>query len=58
MFFGLGIHNTVMYNEALILTAKQKVGLEVLVYHASATMDDTIDFMVRLPSVLMDASLN
>lgn len=41
IFCGLGIHNTQMYENACKLMAKQKVALECLSYHASASADDT-----------------
>lgn len=41
IFCGLGIHNTQMYENACKLMAKQKVALECLSYHASASNDDT-----------------
>ncbi|XP_034179846.1 phosphodiesterase 6 [Osmia lignaria lignaria] len=42
IFCGLGIHNTQMYESACKLMAKQKVALECLSYHATASNDDTI----------------
>ncbi|PSN49010.1 cGMP-specific 3', partial [Blattella germanica] len=41
IFCGLGIHNTQMYENACKLMAKQKVALECLSYHATASADDT-----------------
>lgn len=41
IFCGLGIHNTQMYENACKLMAKQKVALECLSYHATATAEDT-----------------
>ncbi|XP_076241567.1 phosphodiesterase 6 isoform X2 [Calliopsis andreniformis] len=41
IFCGLGIHNTQMYESACKLMAKQKVALECLSYHATASNDDT-----------------
>ncbi|KAK7582390.1 hypothetical protein V9T40_013835 [Parthenolecanium corni] len=41
IFCGLGIHNTQMYENACKLMAKQKVALECLSYHATATLEDT-----------------
>ncbi|KAL0277369.1 UNVERIFIED_CONTAM: hypothetical protein PYX00_004686 [Menopon gallinae] len=41
IFCGLGIHNTQMYENACKLMAKQKVALECLSYHASASTEDT-----------------
>lgn len=40
IFCGMGIHNTHMYEKAIVAMAKQSVTLEVLSYHASATMDE------------------
>ncbi|XP_037051573.1 dual 3',5'-cyclic-AMP and -GMP phosphodiesterase 11 isoform X1 [Bradysia coprophila] len=40
IFCGMGIHNTNMYEKAIVAMAKQSVTLEVLSYHASASMDD------------------
>ncbi|XP_033324834.1 phosphodiesterase 6 [Megalopta genalis] len=42
IFCGLGIHNTQMYESACKLMAKQKVALECLSYHATASNDDTV----------------
>ncbi|XP_012288226.1 cGMP-specific 3',5'-cyclic phosphodiesterase [Orussus abietinus] len=42
IFCGLGIHNTQMYESACKLMAKQKVALECLSYHATASNEDTI----------------
>lgn len=41
IFCGLGIHNTQMYENACKLMAKQKVALECLSYHATASPDQT-----------------
>ncbi|XP_063707132.1 cGMP-specific 3',5'-cyclic phosphodiesterase [Culicoides brevitarsis] len=41
IFCGLGIHNTQMYESACKLMAKQKVALECLSYHATASQDQT-----------------
>ncbi|XP_077287687.1 cGMP-specific 3',5'-cyclic phosphodiesterase-like [Arctopsyche grandis] len=41
IFCGLGIHNTQMYENACKLMAKQKVALECLSYHATASGEDT-----------------
>jgi cGMP-specific 3',5'-cyclic phosphodiesterase len=41
IFCGLGIHNTQMYENACKLMAKQKVALECLSYHATASNDAT-----------------
>ncbi|XP_037903168.1 dual 3',5'-cyclic-AMP and -GMP phosphodiesterase 11-like isoform X2 [Hermetia illucens] len=40
IFCGMGIHNTHMYEKAIAAMAKQSVTLEVLSYHASASIDD------------------
>lgn len=44
----MGIHNTHMYEKAIVAMAKQSVTLEVLSYHASASTDDAIRLMVRM----------
>ena len=36
----MGIHNTHMYEKAIVAMAKQSVTLEVLSYHASASIDE------------------
>lgn len=41
IFCGLGIHNTQIYEDACKLMAKQKVALECLSYHATASQDQT-----------------
>nr|CFW94218.1 Eka-cGMP gated channel beta 1 protein [Euperipatoides kanangrensis]CFW94237.1 Eka-PDE alpha protein [Euperipatoides kanangrensis] len=41
IFCGLGIHNTQMYENACKLMAKRKIALEVLSYHASASIEET-----------------
>ena len=41
IFCGIGIHNTKMYEGAIKLMAKQKVALDCLSYHASASQADT-----------------
>ncbi|XP_013378617.1 cGMP-specific 3',5'-cyclic phosphodiesterase isoform X3 [Lingula anatina] len=41
IFCGLGIHNTQMYENAVKLSAKQSVALEVLSYHAMASKEET-----------------
>ncbi|VEN54711.1 unnamed protein product, partial [Callosobruchus maculatus] len=41
IFCGLGIHNTQMYENACKLMAKQKVALECLSYHATASNEAT-----------------
>ncbi|KAJ8687827.1 hypothetical protein QAD02_023621 [Eretmocerus hayati] len=45
IFCGLGIHNTQMYESACKLMAKQKVALECLSYHATASNEDAIKLM-------------
>lgn len=40
IFCGMGISNTHMYEKAIQAMAKQSVTLEVLSYHASASIDD------------------
>ncbi|XP_054168648.1 cGMP-specific 3',5'-cyclic phosphodiesterase-like [Oppia nitens] len=45
IFCGFGIHNSCLYEKALKLTAKQKVALEVLSYHASASIEETDKLM-------------
>ncbi|XP_046371054.1 cGMP-specific 3',5'-cyclic phosphodiesterase-like [Haliotis rufescens] len=41
IFTGLGIHNCIMYENVCKLMAKQKVALEVLSYHATASEEET-----------------
>ena len=36
-----------MYEEAIKLNARQKVALEILAYHASSTIEETVEFMVN-----------
>ncbi|CAG5109013.1 5'-cyclic-AMP and -GMP phosphodiesterase 11 (Drosophila melanogaster) [Cotesia congregata] len=51
IFCGMGIHNTHMYETAITAMAKQSVTLEVLSYHASASIDDAIRLKsLRVPS--------
>lgn len=51
IFCGMGIHNTRMYEKAVIAMAKQKVTLEVLSYHAAAPREDALKLMkVKIPS--------
>lgn len=45
IFCGLGIHNTQMYENACKLMAKQKVALECLSYHATASNEATEKLM-------------
>lgn len=47
IFCGMGIHNTHMYEKAIVAMAKQSVTLEVLSYHASASPDDAVRLKVR-----------
>lgn len=44
----MGIHNTHMYEKAIVAMAKQSVTLEVLSYHASATIDEAHRLRVSL----------
>lgn len=48
IFCGMGIHNTHMYEKAIVAMAKQSVTLEVLSYHASASTDDAVRLMVSI----------
>ena len=41
MFCGIGIHNTKTYEGTCKLMAKQRVALDCLSYHATATDNDT-----------------
>ncbi|XP_032690229.1 dual 3',5'-cyclic-AMP and -GMP phosphodiesterase 11-like isoform X2 [Odontomachus brunneus] len=51
IFCGMGIHNTHMYEKAVIAMAKQSVTLEVLSYHASASLEDAQRLKtIRVPS--------
>ncbi|XP_039229135.1 dual 3',5'-cyclic-AMP and -GMP phosphodiesterase 11 isoform X3 [Drosophila yakuba] len=53
IFCGMGIHNTHMYEKAIVAMAKQSVTLEVLSYHASATMDEAHRLRrLRVPSAV------
>lgn len=47
IFCGMGIYNTNCYEKAIVAIAKSAVTLEVLSYHASASMDDAIRLRVR-----------
>ncbi|XP_030759716.1 dual 3',5'-cyclic-AMP and -GMP phosphodiesterase 11 isoform X1 [Sitophilus oryzae] len=40
IFCGMGIHNTHMFEKAMVAIAKQNVTLEVLSYHATASLED------------------
>ncbi|XP_063889231.1 dual 3',5'-cyclic-AMP and -GMP phosphodiesterase 11A-like isoform X3 [Scylla paramamosain] len=42
IFCGLGINNTLMYNELEKAMARQKVAIEVLSYHATASADEVV----------------
>ncbi|CAG7733848.1 unnamed protein product [Allacma fusca] len=42
IFCGMGIHNTRMYEKAVMAMAKQRVTLEVLSYHATAPLEEAI----------------
>ncbi|KRT82575.1 hypothetical protein AMK59_3334, partial [Oryctes borbonicus] len=51
IFCGMGIHNTHMYERAVVAIAKQSVTLEVLSYHATASLDDAQRLRkMRVPS--------
>ncbi|XP_049817305.1 dual 3',5'-cyclic-AMP and -GMP phosphodiesterase 11 isoform X2 [Aethina tumida] len=51
IFCGMGIHNTHMYEKAVVAIAKQNVTLEVLSYHATASMEDAQRLRsLRVPS--------
>lgn len=52
IFCGMGIHNTHMYEKAIVAMAKQSVTLEVLSYHASATMDEAHRLRVSSTAML------
>lgn len=53
IFCGMGIHNTHMYEKAIVAMAKQSVTLEVLSYHASASMDDAGRLRVYLSCIFI-----
>lgn len=53
IFCGMGIHNTHMYEKAIVAMAKQSVTLEVLSYHASASTDDAVRLMVSFLFIMM-----
>ena len=53
IFCGMGIHNTHMYEKAIVAMAKQSVTLEVLSYHASASTDDALRLMVSFIMMMM-----
>lgn len=48
IFCGMGIHNTHMYEKAIVAMAKQSVTLEVLSYHASASIEDAVRLRVSI----------
>ncbi|XP_014253887.1 dual 3',5'-cyclic-AMP and -GMP phosphodiesterase 11A-like [Cimex lectularius] len=48
IFCGLGIHNTIMYNEVEKAMARQKVTIEVLSYHATASNKE-VEALMELP---------
>jgi hypothetical protein len=48
----MGIHNTHMYEKAIVAMAKQSVTLEVLSYHASASTDDAVRLAVSSISIV------
>ncbi|XP_020283461.1 dual 3',5'-cyclic-AMP and -GMP phosphodiesterase 11 isoform X2 [Pseudomyrmex gracilis] len=51
IFCGMGIHNTHMYEKAVIAIAKQTVTMDVLSYHASASLEDAQKLRsLRVPS--------
>ncbi|KAF5274667.1 hypothetical protein FQA39_LY18714 [Lamprigera yunnana] len=51
IFCGMGIHNTHMYEQAVVAIAKQSVTLEVLSYHATASIEDAQRIKsLRVPS--------
>lgn len=54
----MGIHNTHMYEKAIVAMAKQSVTLEVLSYHASATMDEAHRLRVSCKKKLMQKKTN
>lgn len=47
VFCGLAIHSVMNYEKILKANARQKVALEVLSFHASASPDETEKIMVR-----------
>ncbi|XP_037094512.1 cGMP-specific 3',5'-cyclic phosphodiesterase-like, partial [Pollicipes pollicipes] len=47
VFCGLGIHNSQMYEHACRLMAKQRVALECLSYHATASAESTAQLAAR-----------
>lgn len=47
IFCGMGIHNTHMYEKAMVAIAKQNVTLEVLSYHATASLEDAQRLRVK-----------
>ncbi|XP_014666169.1 PREDICTED: dual 3',5'-cyclic-AMP and -GMP phosphodiesterase 11A-like [Priapulus caudatus] len=55
IFYGLGINNTIMYNEQKKITAMQSVALEVLSYHTSTSPQEA---MVLAATTLPDQVRN
>ncbi|KAL7644923.1 UNVERIFIED_CONTAM: hypothetical protein RMT77_004740 [Armadillidium vulgare] len=47
IFCGLGIHNTLMYNQLEKAMARQKVAIEVLSYHATASSEEVRRMMSK-----------
>ena len=45
-FCGLGLHNVLMYEEMVRVSARNKVAFDVLAYHASASIEDAKKLMV------------
>ncbi|XP_071051898.1 dual 3',5'-cyclic-AMP and -GMP phosphodiesterase 11 isoform X3 [Onthophagus taurus] len=53
IFCGMGIHNTHMYEKAVVAIAKQSVTLEVLSYHATSSIEDAQRIrQMRVPSAV------
>lgn len=53
IFCGLGIHNTIMYSEVEKAMARQRVALEVLSYHATASNKE-VEALMEQPMVCAD----
>ncbi|KAK6635447.1 hypothetical protein RUM44_000698 [Polyplax serrata] len=53
IFCGLGIHNTIMYSEVEKAMARQKVAIEVLSYHATASNKE-LEALMDKPVVCAD----
>ncbi|ESO83549.1 hypothetical protein LOTGIDRAFT_236563 [Lottia gigantea] len=47
IFCGLGIHNSLLYEEVSVAAAKQAVALETLSYHASVPNDDVLNIKCK-----------